>query len=119
MLLTDERAMIQKVAHELAQKEIAPRAKEVDQTAEFPWENIRLLADHGFFGVHVPEEYGGIGSDMLTHALVVEEIAAACASTSVSLSTQALAIAPFLIGGSEEQKKRYVVPLARGEVLGS
>lgn len=119
MFLTEEQAMIQKVARDLAQEQIAPHAKEVDETGEFPWKNIRLLAEHGFFGVHVPEAYGGIGADMVSHALVVEEIAAACASTSVALSTQALAIAPFLIGASEEQKERYVTPLARGEVLGS
>jgi len=119
MFLTEEQTMMKKVARDIALEKIAPRAKEVDETGEFPWDNIRLLAENGFFGVHVPEAYGGIGSDMVSHTLVVEEIAAACASTSVSLSTQALAIAPFLIGGTEEQKKRYVTPLATGEVLGS
>ena len=80
---------------------------------------IILKAENGLFGVHVPEEYGGAGSDMLSHVLVVEEIASVCASTSVALSTQALAMAPFLIAGTEEQKKKYVTPLAKGEVLGS
>ncbi|WP_066253010.1 acyl-CoA dehydrogenase family protein [Neobacillus drentensis] len=119
MLLTTEQEMIQKVARAIAKDHIEPRAKEVDEKGETPWENICIMAENGLFGVHVPEEYGGVGSDMVTHAAVVEEIASACASTSVALSTQALAIAPFLIAGTEEQKKRYVTPMAQGKVLGS
>lgn len=119
MLLTEQQEMIQKVARVLSRDRIAPLAKEVDEKGEMPWENIRIMAEHGLFGVHVPEEYGGVGSDMVSHVAVVEEIAASCASTSVALSTQALTIAPFLIAGTEEQKKKYVTPLATGQVLGS
>lgn len=119
MLLTEEQALIQKVARKVAQQYIAPKAKEVDEKGEFPWDNIKLLASNDFFGIHIPEKYGGIGADMVSHSLVVEEIAAACASTSVSMSTQALVIAPIMIGGSEEQKIKYVTPLAKGRVLGS
>ncbi|GEN34747.1 acyl-CoA dehydrogenase family protein [Aneurinibacillus danicus] len=119
MYLTDEQDMIRKLARDIAKEKIAPHAKHVDETGEFPWENIKVLAKNGLFGIHVPEEYGGTGADMVSHVLVIEEVAAACASTSVALSTQALAIAPFLIGANEEQKVRYVTPLARGEVLGS
>ncbi|TQR18333.1 acyl-CoA dehydrogenase [Psychrobacillus soli] len=111
--------MIQKVAQLIAKERIAPRAKEVDEKGETPWDNIKLLADNGFFGIHVPEKYGGVGSDMVSHVAVVEEIASACASTSVSLSTQALTLAPLLIAGTEEQKKKYIPPLATGQVLGS
>lgn len=119
MLLTEQHNMIQSVAKKIAKEQIAPRAKEVDEKGETPWENLNTLAENGFFGIHVPEEYGGVGADMVSHVAVVEEIAAACASTSVSLSTQALTIAPFLLAGTEEQKRKYVTPLATGQVLGS
>jgi butyryl-CoA dehydrogenase len=119
VLLTEQHHMIQSVAKKIAKEQIAPRAKEVDEKGETPWENLKILAENGFFGIHVPEEYGGVGSDMVSHVAVVEEIAAACASTSVSLSTQALTLAPFLIAGTEEQKKKYVTSLATGQVLGS
>jgi len=119
MLLTEEQQMIKDLAKSIAKEKIEPRAMEVDRTGEFPWDNIKIMAENGLFGVHVSQEYGGAGSDMVSHVAVVEEIAAACGSTSVALSTQALTIAPFLIGASEAQKKKYVTPLAQGEVLGS
>jgi acyl-CoA dehydrogenase len=119
MLLTEEQELIQKVARSIAKDYIEPRAKEVDKSGDFPWDNIRVMAENGLFGVHVPEEYGGVGSDMISHAAVIEEIASACASSSVALSTQALTIAPFLIAGTEAQKRKYLEPLANGEVLGS
>ncbi|MGG1674318.1 acyl-CoA dehydrogenase family protein [Neobacillus sp. NRS-1170] len=119
MNLLEEQQMMQQVARKIAKEQIEPKAAEVDQLGEMPWSNIRLMAQNGLFGVHVPEEYGGAGGDMISHVAVIEEIAAACASTSVALSTQALAIAPFLLAGTEEQKKRYVTPLAKGDVLGS
>lgn len=118
-MLTDEQTMIKKLARSIAKDYIEPNAQEVDQKGIFPWGNIKVLAENGLFGVHAPVEYGGVGSDMVSHVLVVEEIASACASTSVALSTQALAMAPFLIAGTEAQKKKYVTPLAKGEVLGS
>ena len=119
MLLTEQHSMIQSVARKIAEEVIAPRAKEVDEKGETPWENLKILAENGFFGIHVPEEYGGVGADMVSHVAVVEEIASACASTSVSLSTQALTLAPFLLAGTVAQKKKYVPPLASGQVLGS
>lgn len=117
--LMEERQMIRKLAKRIAEKHLAPYAAEVDQTGEPNWDNIRLLAESGLFGVHVPEQYGGGGCDYFTHLDVIEEVAKACASTSVYLTTQALAMAPFLIAGTLEQKLKYLTPLARGEVLGS
>ena len=117
--LMEERQMIRKLAKRIAEKHLAPYAAEVDRTGEPNWDNIRLLAESGLFGVHVPEQYGGGGCDYFTHLEVIEEVAKACASTSVYLTTQALAMAPFLIAGTHEQKLKYLTPLARGEVLGS
>lgn len=119
MMITDQEKMIQDVAKAIAKDHIEPKAAEIDRTGQFPWDNVKIMAENGLFGVHVPEEYGGVGSTMVSHVLVVEEIAKACASTSVALSTQALALAPFLIAGTEEQKQKYVTKMATGEVLGS
>lgn len=119
MLLTEEQRMIKDLAKSIAKEQIEPRAMEVDATGEFPWDNIKVLAENGLFGVHIPEAYGGSGSDMVSHVAVVEEIAAACASTSVTVIGQALSTAPLLIGASEEQKKKFVTPIAQGDVLGS
>lgn len=118
-MYNEQQQMIKELAAALAKDHIEPRAQEIDRESKFPWDNIKVMAENGLFGVHVPEEYGGVGADMVSHALVIEEIASACASTSVALSTQALAIAPFLIAGTEEQKRKYVTPMAQGEVLGS
>lgn len=118
-MYTEQQLMIRDVARSITKEHIEPMADEVDKKGIFPKDNLNLLAENGMFGIHVPEEYGGSGGDMVSHTLVIEEIASACASTSVGLSTQALAIAPFLIGANEEQKKKYVTPMAKGEVLGS
>src|SRR5690625_502059 len=118
-MLTEQQEMIRDVARSIAKEHVEPRAQDVDLEGVFPWANVNVMAENGLFGVHVPEPYGGAGGDMVSHVLVVEEIASACASTSVVLSTQALAIAPFLIAGTEEQKKKYVTPMAEGKVLGS
>lgn len=119
MYLTEQHEMIQEVARSIANEHIEKTAAEIDQEGKFPWDNIKLLAENGLFGVHVPEAFGGAGSDMLSQAVVVEEIARVCASTSAVLTTQALSLAPFLIGASGQLKEKYVTPLARGEALGS
>src|SRR5699024_5438516 len=118
-MVTEQQEMIQKVARSIAKEQVAPYAQEVDKKSEFPWDNVYTMAENGLFGVHIPEVYGGAGGDMVSHTMVIEEIANACASTSVILSTQALAIAPFMIAGTEEQKRNFVFPLAKGEKLGS
>ncbi|WP_431027050.1 acyl-CoA dehydrogenase family protein [Lysinibacillus sp. LZ02] len=117
--LLEERQMIRELTKKIAQDYLIPNAYEVDKKGEMPWGNIRVLAENGLFGVHIPEEYGGGGVDYYAQLAVIEEVAKGCASTSVALSTQALAMAPFLIGASHEQKLKYLPRLASGEVLGS
>ncbi|MGE7918147.1 acyl-CoA dehydrogenase family protein [Viridibacillus sp. NPDC093762] len=119
MNLIEERQLIRDVARKIAQGQLAPQAAKVDKEGKTPWAGIKLLAENGLFGVHVPEEYGGVGADYLSHLAVIEEVAKACASTSVYLSTQALTMAPFLIAGTHDQKSEYLTKLATGEVLGS
>lgn len=117
--LSDIQIMTRDMARKLADKEFAPKAAEIDREELFPWDNIKRMAEYGLFGINVPEEYGGTGGDMVSHTLVIEEVARACCSTSVALTTQALTMAPILIAGSHEQKLKYATPLAEGKVLGS
>jgi len=104
---------------ELVDKELAPKAEEVDKRGEFPWDNLEILSKHQLLGTDVPEEYGGAGSDTLAHVIALEEVARVCPSTSVIMTTQALALCPFLLAGTEGHKRRCVIPLAQGKVLGS
>jgi len=117
--LTAEQRMIQEMAQSFAQKEVLPKAAELDETGRFPEELVRQMAGLGLMGVAVPEEYGGAGMDNICYAIAMEEIARACASTAVILSVNnSLACAPILSFGSEEQKRKYLIPLATGELLG-
>jgi butyryl-CoA dehydrogenase len=117
--LSEEQQLIQKTARDFARGEVAPRAKEIDEQHRFPAELVRQLAELGFMGMAVPEAYGGADLDTLSYVLAMEEISAACASTGVIMSVQnSLVCDPLLKFGSEEQKREYLAPLARGEKLG-
>ncbi|HZG73724.1 MAG TPA: acyl-CoA dehydrogenase family protein [Chondromyces sp.] len=116
---TEEVKMIRSFIRSISEDYFLPAAQEVDEEERIPDSHARLLAEHQLFGVNVPEAYGGTGLSALCHLIAIEEVARCCASTSVLLTTQALAIAPIMIGGSEEQKKKYVTPLAKGEVIGA
>ncbi|MFQ5777652.1 MAG: acyl-CoA dehydrogenase [Terriglobia bacterium] len=117
--LSEEHKMIQKTAREFAEQEIKPRAHEIDETGEFPRENVRKAAELGFLGVYVPEPYGGAGLDHIAYSIVIEEISRVCASTGVILSVcNTLFCDPILRFGTEDQKKKYVTPHARGDKVG-
>src|SRR5690606_22182298 len=117
--LTEEQNMVRQAIRELAEKEIAPRAAEFNRNHEFPWPNFKLLAENGYLNMHLPEPYGG-GMDWVSYAIVIEELARACAVTSVIFevhcSLHSEAIFHF---GSEEQKQKYLPKLTRGEILGA
>ena len=118
--LSPEHEMFRQTVHEFAQNEIAPRALEVDQTHEFPWDNIKKMADLGLMGVPFPEEYGGAGGDTLMYAMAVEEISRACGSTGITLAAHvSLGTTPFYMFGTPEQKERFLKPLASGQKLGA
>ncbi len=104
---------------EFAEAEIAPVARELDESARFPWENVRKMAELGLFGVNVPTEYGGQGLDYLSYLLVIEELARVDASHAITVSAHStLGTSPILNFGTEAQKRRYVPLLATGQVLG-
>ncbi|HZW82301.1 MAG TPA: acyl-CoA dehydrogenase family protein, partial [Candidatus Deferrimicrobium sp.] len=115
--ITEEQRMIRDNARKLARNEIAPRAAEIDATGEYPEDIQRILGEQGYLGLNVPEEYGGCGSDLLSYCLVLEEIAKACGSSSLIMAGQELGMTPIVIAGSEEQKKKWLPPLANGDVM--
>lgn len=107
-------------AAELAARELEPRAAAYDREAVFPRESIQHLADEGFFGLMLPPEHGGMGQGLLAYAVVMEEIASACASTALIWGVHcALVSGSILAWGSEEQKRRFLPALGRGEMLGA
>jgi alkylation response protein AidB-like acyl-CoA dehydrogenase len=115
---TEEQLMIQQAARDFAQREIAPVAAEFDISGKFPEATIRMAGELGFMGVEVPEAYGGAGLDAVGFALVMEEIAAADAAHSTIISVNnSLYCNGILQYGTEEQKQKYVTPVASGEVV--
>ncbi len=117
--LSEEHKMIQQQVREFAEKEVKPLAKEIDAKAQFPHETFRKAAELGFTGVYIPEKYGGAGLDHIAYSILIEEVSRVCATTGVILSVvNTLFCDPILRFGSEEQKKRYVIPHARGERIG-
>ncbi len=118
--LTETQRLIRDTVRDLARKEFLPRAARLDETGEFPWENFRRLAELGLTGIPLPEEYGGAGADTLSFALALEEIAKVCGSTCLTLAAHtSLGTMPIFLFGSEELRRRYVPPNARGETIGS
>jgi butyryl-CoA dehydrogenase len=118
-ILSDDQKMLRDTVRRIAESKFAPIAAEIDEQEIFPKESVKILAENGLLGVQIPEEYGGAGAGSLALVLVVEEIARVCASTSVILTTQALASDPLLLAGSEEQKNNYLYRLASGSCLGA
>ncbi|NLW52119.1 MAG: acyl-CoA dehydrogenase [Tissierellia bacterium] len=118
--LTEEQLEMQEMFREFALKEVAPKAIEVDETHEFPLENVKKMQELGFFGIPFAEQYGGIDMGTLTYVLAVEELSKVCATTGVIVSAHTSlgggAIESF---GTEEQKEKYLTPLASGETLGA
>jgi alkylation response protein AidB-like acyl-CoA dehydrogenase len=101
-------------------KELEPIAAEIDRKGEFPWEVIRKLAAMGVMGVNYPREVGGMGLDTVCYAITVEELSRACGSTGITVAAHnSLAIAPIYLFGTEEQKNKYLPPLAKGEKIGA
>jgi alkylation response protein AidB-like acyl-CoA dehydrogenase len=115
--LSEEHEALRAAVRELAEDKIAPRAADIDRTAEFPWDVHEALVKADFHAVHIPEAYGGAGGDALAAALVIEEVARACASSSLIPAVNKLGTVPVLLSGSEELKHEVLPPLARGEAM--
>lgn len=114
-----EQLQIQSLARELAQKELAPKAAEIDRTSVFPRESLGKLAESGLMGMAVPPDLGGCRRDTVSYLLAVEEIAKASASIAIILTAHVEASSAIVAGGSEDMKKRYLPSLASGGKLGA
>ena len=115
--LTDEQRSLRDAVRELADERIAPRAAAIDADAEFPWDVVELLRSHDVLALPFPEEHGGLGSDLLTLCLAVEELSRVCATSGLILAVQELGGLPLVLAGTQEQKARWLPGLAAGEML--
>jgi butyryl-CoA dehydrogenase len=116
--LTDEQKAIRQTVREFAVERVAPRAEEMDREEAFPYDLVKEMAELGLMGLPFPEEYGGAGADTVSYALAVMELARVDASTAITMAAHvSLGASPFYLFGTEEQKQKYLVPLAQGKML--
>jgi alkylation response protein AidB-like acyl-CoA dehydrogenase len=115
--LTDEHRLLRETVRQLADDKIAPRAAEVDATAEFPWDVYEELRKAELHAVHIPEEYGGAGADAIAGAIVIEEVARACASSSLIPLVTKLGTTPLLLAGSAQLNRQVLAPVASGDAM--
>ena len=118
--LSEEHIQLQQTFREFAENEVKPLAKELDETERFPPETVQKMAEMGMMGLPIPEELGGSGVDQLGYVLAVEELSKVCATTGIILSAHtSLCCWPIMTFGTEEQKEKYLKPLASGQKLGA
>lgn len=118
--LTEEQAMLRDSVRAMAKQEILPHAAEIDEKGEFPWEQVNRMCELGLMGIAVPEEWGGAGMSNLAYALAIEEVSAACASCGVIMSVNnSLVGDPIKRFGTDEQKEKWLKPLAAGKIMGA
>ncbi|MFV0440440.1 MAG: acyl-CoA dehydrogenase [Lachnospirales bacterium] len=119
-LLSKEHLLVQEMYRKFVENEVKPIAEEVDEEERFPEETVKKMVECGMMGIPFPKEYGGQGGDNLAYIMAVEELSKACGTTGVILSAHtSLCAAPIYEFGTEEQKQKYLVPLAKGEYLGA
>ncbi|MEI8175582.1 MAG: acyl-CoA dehydrogenase family protein [Candidatus Omnitrophota bacterium] len=114
-LLNEQQIMIRDLARQIARDKIAPVAAHYDETEEFPWPIVKILADADLFGVYIEEQYGGIGGGVLELAVCTEELSRACGGISLCLAATALGTFPIILFGNDEQKARYLPDIAKGK----
>ena len=119
-ILSEKHRVVRRSVRRFCERELQPIAKEVDQEARFPWEVVEKMGRLGYFGIQVPKELGGADLDSLSYAIIIEEISRVCASLGLCVTVHnSVAVYPILAFGSEEQKTKWVPPLARGEKIGA
>ena len=117
-MLTEEHELMRNIAREFTKTEVAPVVKQLDASGEFPWEWVKKCAELNFLGIPIPEEYGGCGADALSECLVIEEIAKESGALALIIDAHtSLGCMLLLFEGTEEQKRKYLVPAAKGEKL--
>ena len=115
--LTEEQKLLQEIAYEIVRERIRPVRAELDEKEEFPWEIMKDLAQADLFGIWIPEAYGGLGMGILENCLVVEQLARGCIGIATTFAASGLGAYPIILFGSEELKRKYLPPIARGEKL--
>jgi alkylation response protein AidB-like acyl-CoA dehydrogenase len=119
-LLSDKHRSARRSVRSFCEREIMPIAKDIDQEARFPWEVVEKMGSLGYFGVQIPRELGGAAMDALSYTLVIEEVSRACGALGLCLAVHyGVATYPILAFGTEEQKQKWIPPLARGEKIGA
>src|SRR5436190_19448920 len=118
-VLSDEQRELRDLVRTLARERIAPRAAEIDDSHEFPWDVVELFREQGVFGLLFDEEWGGTGTGTLLALVATEEVAKVCATSALILAVQELGALGLKLAGTQEQKERYLPKLASGEVLGA
>lgn len=114
-LLTDEQKMIKELAHKIAEEKLRPVAAKYDQTEEYPWDILKVIAESDLFGLFIPEEYGGMGVSVMNLCLATEELSRACGGIAVCYAASALGTFPIVLFGNDAQKKKYLPDLAKGK----
>jgi acyl-CoA dehydrogenase len=115
--LSEEQRQVRELAHEFAEKEIAPRARHHDETGEYPMEICRKAWELGLMNTHVPTEYGGLGLGVLEGCLISEEVAWGCTGIGTAMEANTLAQSPVIVSGTDEQKKKWLTPLTEEFIL--
>src|SRR5213596_3145094 len=115
--LTEEQREIRELVRTLARERVAPRAAEIDKSAEFPWDMVELLREHELFGLPFDEQYGGTGTGALMTLVTIEELSKVCATTGLIMAVQELGSLGIKLAGTDEQKERFLPRLASGEWL--
>src|SRR5436189_5940918 len=115
--LTDEQREIRDLVRTIARERIAPRAAEIDKSAEFPWDVVELFRENDLFGIMYDEEHGGIGASSLMTLVTIEELSKVCATSGLIIAVQELGSLGIQVAGTEEQKGRFLPKLASGEWL--
>ena len=118
-LFNEQQIMIRDLARQIAREKIKPVAAKYDETEEFAWEIVRIMASSDIFGIYIPEAYGGLGAGVMELAIATEELSRACGAISLSFAATALGTFPILLFGTEEQKKKYLPDIAKGKKLAS
>jgi butyryl-CoA dehydrogenase len=116
-LLTEEQTMVRDLARRITDEKIRPVAAEYDRSEKFPWDIMKVIAQSDLFGVYIEEKYGGMGGGILELCLATEEFSKGCAGIAICYSASALGTYPIILAGSEEQKKKYLPVIAKGEKL--
>lgn len=120
VFLNEKNHAVRRSVRAFCERELMPIAKDLDLEARFPWEVVEKMGKLGYFGIQVPKEFGGAGMDAISYAIVIEEISRACAGLGLCLTVHSgVCVYPIMVFGTDEQKEKWIPPLAKGEKIGA